>query len=166
MISHTQELASMFRKEFPSLSSNLIWQNDKNEYEVFDRYIIAAEKYGYRVYCSATDIGLFSTTKTALSWCIADKYKHFNLARDILVLDNKLCSLISDISTRANIADRSNQPGFRETIETKLETKIIRKKQVEQELTKCVNYAKYCQQRGFNNETVRTGRNQAIKASR
>jgi hypothetical protein len=166
MIDNTQELTKLFRKEFPDLSANLIWKNDAGEYEVFERYVISPEKHGYRVHCSATDVGFFSTTKTALSWCIADKYTHYNLARDILTLDNKLSSLVSDISTRANLADRSKQPLFRETIETKLETKIIRKKQVEQELTKCVNYAKYCQQRGFNNETVRTGRNQAIKASR
>lgn len=166
MIKNTRELDKLFRKEFPDLFANLIWQNDAGEYEVFDRYLIAPEKHGYRVFCSATDIGLFSTTKTALSWCIADKYTNYNLARDILKLDNKLSSLISDISTRANLADRSKQPLFREIIETKLETKIIHKKQVEQELTKCVNYAKYCQQRGFNNETVRTGRTQAIKASR
>jgi hypothetical protein len=166
MIKNTPELDKLFRKEFPDLFANLIWQNDAGEYEVFDRYLITPEKHGYRVYCSATDIGLFSTTKTALSWCIADKYTNYNLARDILKLDNKLSSLTSDISTRANLADRSKQPLFRETIETKLETKIIHKKQVEQELTKCVNYAKYCQQRGFNNETVRTGRTQAIKASR
>ena len=166
MIENTPELNKLFRKEFPDLAANLIWKNDDGEYEVFDRYVISPEKQGYRVRCSATDVGLFSTTKTALSWCIADKYTHYNLARDILTLDNKLNSLISDISTRANLADRSKQPLFRETIETKLETKIIRKKQVEQELTKCVNYAKYCQQRGFNNETVRTGNNKAIKASR
>jgi hypothetical protein len=166
MIKNTQELTKLFRKEFPDTFTNLIWQNEDGEYEVFDRYTITPEKHGFRVSCSATDVGLFSTTKTALSWCIADKYTHYNLARDILTLDNKLSSLISDISTRANLADRSKQPLFRETIETKLETKIIHKKQVEQELTKCVNYAKYCQQRGFNNETVRTGRNQAIKASR
>ena len=166
MIENTQELNKLFRKEFPDLSANLIWKNDAGQYEVFDRYVITPEQQGFRVHCSATDVGLFSTTKTALSWCIADKYKHHNLARDILILDNKLSSLTSDISIRANLADRSKQPLFRETIETKLETKIIRKKQVEQELTKCVNYAKYCQQRGFNNETVRTGNNKAIKASR
>ena len=166
MIENTQELNKLFRKEFPDLSANLIWQNDAGGYEVFDRYVITPEKHGFRVHCSATDVGLFSTTKTALSWCIADKYTHHNLARDILTLDNKLSSLTSDISTRANLADRSKQPLFRETIETKLETKIIRKKQVEQELTKCVNYAKYCQQRGFNNETVRTGRNPSNKTSR
>lgn len=166
MITNTQELNKLIRKEFPDLVSNLIWQNDRGEYEVFDRYLITPENHGYRVHCSASNIGIFSSAKTALSWCIADKYTYYNLAREILILDNKLNALVSDISTRANLADRSKQPLFREIIETKLETKIIHKKLVEQELAKCVDYAKYCQQRGFNNETVRTGRTQAIKASR
>ena len=96
----------------------------------------------------------------------ADKHKAYNLARDILILDNKLSSLTADITARATLADRSNNPLFRETIEAKLETKIIRKKKVETDLTKCVNWAKYVQQRGFNNETVRTGRPQAIQRSR
>jgi len=161
-----KEFERMFRQEFKGLSENVLFQNEIGEYEVFGKYRIIPESVGYRVYCSATEVGNFSNTKTALSWCIADKFTYYNLARDILTLDNKLNSLISDISVRANLADRSKTPLFRETIETKLETKIIRKKQVEQELTKCVNYAKYCQQRGFNNETVRTGRSQAIKASR
>jgi hypothetical protein len=81
-------------------------------------------------------------------------------------LDNKLRSLTNDITTRASVADRSKNPLFRETVETKLESKIIHKKQVEEQLTKCVNYAKYYQQKGFNNENVRTGRDQAIKTSR
>ena len=75
-------------------------------------------------------------------------------------------ALTNDINTRANVAERSKNSLFRETVETKLETKIIHKKQVEQQLTKCVNYAKYYQQKGFNNETVRTGRDHAIKTSR
>ena len=161
-----KEFDRMFKQEFKGLAENMIFQNDQGEYEVFSKYRIVPEKLGYRVYCSATEVGSFSTTKTALSWCIADKYTHHNLARDILTLDTKLSSLISDIAVRANLADRSKTPIFRETIETKLETKIIRKKQVEQELTKCVNYAKYCQQRGFDNETIRTGRPAAVKKSR
>jgi hypothetical protein len=163
----TQEFDRMFRQEFPDVAANLlIFKDEDNSYRVFDRYRIVPEKPGYRVFCSASDVGLFSSTKSALGWCIADKHKAFNLARDILVLDSKLTSLTSDINVRANIADASNQPLFRETIETKLESKIIRKKKVESELTKCINWAKYIQQRGFNNETVRTGRNSAIKASR
>jgi hypothetical protein len=165
-MNYTAEFKHILRDEFGTLTNNLIWKNDNGNYEVFDHYLIVIEKEGYRVYCSATDVGLFNSTKSALSWCIADKYKHFNLARDILTLDNKLSSLINDITIRANLADRSKNPVFRETIEIKLETKIIHKKQVEQELTKCVNYAKYCQQRGFNNETIRTGRSAAVKKSR
>ena len=84
----------------------------------------------------------------------------------MLETDNKLGYLNNDIAIRANIADNSNKPEFRESIGTKLETKIIRKKQLENQLTKCVNLAKYWQQRGFNNETARTGRNQPNKASR
>ena len=160
------EFARMFRQEFKGVVDNLIWQNDDGDYEAFDRYIIKVEKQGYRVFCSATEIGVFGSTKTALSWCIADKYKNYNLARDILKLDNKLYSLSTDIYARANIADRSKNAGFREIIETKLETKIIHKKKVEAELSKCVDWAKYYQQRGFNNETVRTGRNQPVKTSR
>jgi hypothetical protein len=163
---YTQEFDRMMRQEFPETVANLIFRDEDGAYKVFDRYTIISEKQGCRVYCSATDVGKFSSTKSALSWCIADKNKLYTLARDILSLDIKLSSLTSDIAVRANIADRSNRPDFTETVGTKLETKIIRKKQVEEQLSKCVNWAKYIQQRGFNNETVRTGNNKAIKASR
>jgi hypothetical protein len=160
------DIEKAFRKEFPNITTNLIFQNEDGDYEVFGRYLIKKEKNVYRVFCSATDAGVFSGTKTALSWCIAAKFSNYNLARDILKLDNKLMSLTNDINIRANVAERSKNSLFRETVETKLETKIIHKKQVEQQLTKCVNYAKYYQQKGFNNENVRTGRDQAIKTSR
>jgi hypothetical protein len=155
-----------FRKEFPDIATNLIFQNESGDYEVFGRYIIKKEKNNYRVLCSATDIGSFGSTKSALSWCIAAKFSQYNLARDILKLDNKLSSLVNDITMRAALADRSNNVPFFETVETKLESKIIHKKQVEQQLLKCVNQAKYYQQKGFNNENVRIGRDLAIKTSR
>ena len=160
------EFDKAFRKEFPKILPNLIFQNEDGSFEVFGRYVIKKEKAVCRVFCSDADMGVFTSTKTALSWCIAIKFANYNLARDILILDNKLRSLTNDINTRANIADRSKSSVFQETVETKLETKIIHKKQVEQQLTKCVNYAKYYQQKGFNNENVRTGRDQAIKTSR
>lgn len=155
-----------FRKEFPKILTNLIFQNEDGSFEIFGRYVIKKEKAVCHVYCSDTTMGVFSNTKTALSWCIATKFSNYNLARDILILDNKLRALTNDITIRANVAERSKNSLFRETVETKLETKIIHKKQVEQQLNKCVNYAKYYQQKGFNNENVRTGRDSAIKTSR
>lgn len=161
-----QEFDRMFRQEFRETMPNIIWQNDDGVYEVFGRYRIQPERPGYRVFCSDSDIGLFSSTRTALSWCIADKNRSYNTARELLMVDNKLTALTHDINTRAAIGDRSKNPALRETILTKLETKIIQKKLLENQLTKCVNWAKYIQQRGFDNETQRIGRSQPNKTNR
>jgi len=161
-----QEFERLFRQEFREIMPNTIWQNDDGVYEVFGRYRIKPNLPGYRVFCSATDVGVFSSTRTALSWCIADKNKAYNTARELLTVDNKLTALTHDITARAALGDRSNNPALRETILTKLESKIIQKKLLENQLTKCVNWAKYIQQRGFENETARTGRNQPNKTSR
>jgi hypothetical protein len=160
-----QEVERRFRQEFKDLMPNVIWQNDNGIYDVFDRYRIHPTKAGYLVYCSATEVGLFSSTRAALSWCIADKHKAYKTARELLEIDNKLSNLNNDIATRAGIGDRSRDPVLRETILTKLESKIIHKKQLENQLAKCINWAKYVQQRGFDNETQRIGRGQHNKTS-
>jgi hypothetical protein len=160
------EVIRLLYNEFPEILSNFIWRNDDGSYSVFGKYTIIPEKPYYRVFCSATDVGAFTSSKTALSWCIADKYCAYNTAREILEVDQKLGCLTNDIAARANIAERSKRWEFRDSVGTKLETKIIRKKQLENQLAKCVNWAKYCQQRGFNNETQRIGRGQPNKTSR
>ena len=160
------EFERMFRQEFKDITPNLIWQNNSGEYEAFGRYRIVPVRPGYQVFCSATEVGTFHSTRTALSWCIADKNRAYNTARELLTTDNKLAALTADIATRAAIGDRSRDPALRETILTKLESKIIHKKLLENQLTKCVNWAKYCQQRGFEDETARTGRGQPNKTSR
>jgi hypothetical protein len=161
-----QEFERMFRQEFKDITPNLIWQNNSGEYEVFGRYRIIPLRPGYQVFCSATEVGTFHSTRTALSWCIADKNCSYNTARELLTVDNKLAALTCDITTRAALGDRSRDPALREMVLTKLESKIIQKKLLEIQLTKCVNWAKYIQQRGFDNETARIGRSQPNKTSR
>lgn len=155
---NTFDLDKLARKEFPSMMDNLIYPEEDGSYSVFGKYKIVPKDYGYSVYCSATEAGTFSSTKIALSWCIADKYKNYIMARNIWSLDLKLSHIKQDISARASAAYRSKNPGFRELVETKLETKILHKKTLESELSKCVKWAKYYQQKGFQNETIRTGR--------
>jgi hypothetical protein len=161
-----QDFERLFRQEFKDVTPNLLWKNDNGNYEAFGRYRIVPQRPGYRVFCSATEVGTFATTKTALSWCIADKNGAYNTARELLTVDNKLNALTQDINARAAVGDRSQNPELRETILTKLESKIIHKKQLEKQLTKCVSWAKYMQLRGFENETARTGRSQPNKTSR
>ena len=157
----------LFKTEFSALQSNSLWKNDAGEYQVFGRYRIAKETAGYRVYCSLTDVGLFHSTRAALSWCIADKFARYNTARDILQLDNNLHFLTVDINTRAALGDRAKTADQHEIILTKLESKIIQKKEIENRLDICVNWAKYYyQQQGFDNETARPGRAATNKTNR
>jgi hypothetical protein len=118
------------------------------------------------VYCAANPVGEFSSTRTAVSWCVADKYRNYNLARDILRTDNRLSAVSNDVFVRMGVANKSKRAEFRESIDTKLETKIIRKKELEHELSKYINLAKYLQQRGFDNETARSGRATKNQTSR
>jgi hypothetical protein len=161
-----QELEAWVRSELRTVMPNFIWRNDHGDYELFGRYRIVANRPGYTVYCSATEVGEFSSTRTAVSWCVADKYRNYNLARDILRTDTRLAAVTSDIFVRMGVASRSKRPEFRESIDTKLETKIIRKRELEQQLAKYVNLAKYLQQKGFENETARSSRPTANKTSR
>jgi|TARA_R110000868_G_scaffold402244_1_gene678412 hypothetical protein len=161
-----QEFERIFRQEYKDITANLIWQNNSGEYEAFGRYRIVPMRPGYQVFCSATEVGIFNSTRSALSWCIADKNSAYNTARELLTVDNKLAALTHDIEVRAAVGDRSKNPVLRETILTKLESKIIHKKQLENQLSKCVNWAKYIQQRGFEDETARTGRSQPNKTGR
>lgn len=161
-----REVERMFRQEFRDIMPNVIYENSEGVYEVFGRYRIVPESQGFRVFCSATDVGVFGTTRSALSWCIADKNQAFNLARELQELDTKLTALNNDIAVRSAVAERSRKWEFRDPVGTKLETKIIRRKQVENQLAKCISWAKYTQQRGFTNETQRIGRGQPNKTSR
>jgi len=161
-----QQFKRLFEQEFQGLLPNTIWQQDDGSYEVFGKYRIQPEFPGYRVHCSATEVGVFSNTRTALSWCIADKNKSYNTAREILTVDNKLTALTHDIAVRAAVGDRTKNIDMRDVILRKLERKIIHKKLLENQLTKYINWAKYVQQRGFDNETQRIGRNQPNKTNR
>ena len=162
----TEKVTRLFRREIQEISPNTIWQNNNGVYQVFGHYQIFPEQDGFRVFCHATEVGVFATTRTALSWCIADKYRAYNTARELLNLDQKINNLKHDIAVRAGVGDRSRNAELRETILVKLENKIMQKKQLENELTKYVNWAKYYQQRGFDNETARTGSSQHNKTSR
>jgi hypothetical protein len=161
-----QDFERLIRSEFRDLLPALIWQNDQGDYEAFGRYRIVPENSGYRVFINDHNQGLFHSTRTAISWCVADKYQQYNLARNLLNLDNMLENVRNDIFVRAGVANKSRDPVLKENIEIKLEPKILHKKDIETQLNKCLNWAKYLQQKGFENETARSGHATTIKTNR
>lgn len=153
------QVAQWFRNELKGIiTKNLIFCNEHGEYELFGKYKIIQKQHSYTVFVLDSEIGIFNSIRTALSWCIADKYNQYTLAQDLLQIDNRLHYLKNDISIRVAIAERSRKADFRSGIACKIETKVIRRKELEIQLTKCVNSAKYFQQRGFTNETARINR--------
>ena len=96
---------------------------------------------------------------------MADKYNKLNLARDLLKFDNMLANISNDIFVRAGVANKTKDPNVKQNIETKLEPKILQKRELEYQLTKCVNWAKYLQQKGFENEASRPGSATKIKTN-
>ena len=161
-----QDFERWVHQEFYQMLPALVWQNEDGEYEAFGKYRIVPEKPGYTVYINDDCQGFFNSTRTAISWCVADKYHKFNLARDLLLFDNMLSNINNDIFVRAGVANKTSNPDTKEKIETKLEPKILQKRTLEQQLSKCVNWAKYLQQKGFDNETSRSGHATTIKTNR
>jgi hypothetical protein len=127
-------------------------------YLVFGQYVIKQTDNGVDVFQYDDQVGSFSSKKTAMSWCIAESCKQYQLSFDIQVLDSKKSQLFADISTRRRIGELSKYSNTVELIETKLEPKIRYYNSVKAELEKCISSAKYLQLRGFSNETARPSR--------
>lgn len=161
-----QEFERWVQQEFKQMLPMLIWRNEDGDFEAFGKYHIIPQNPGYRVLINNDEQGFFNSTRSAISWCVADKYNKLNLARDLLKFDNMLANISNDIFVRAGVANKAKDLNVKENIETKLEPKLIQKKAIEYQLTKCVNRAKYLQQKGFENEASRSGSATTIKTNR
>lgn len=127
-------------------------------YLAFGQYHLKPNVDRYDVYHYEDFVASFSNKRTAISWCIAERYKQYKLSFEIRNLDSKKSQLSADISTRRRSGEISKNSIRAEIIETKLEPKIRYYNSVKAELEKCVNLAKYIQLRGFSNETARSSR--------
>lgn len=151
-----QKLERFATQQLQKNIDNLVIPDDDGNHIAFGRYLIKAEPLGCRVYDNNEELlGSFSNRRTAMSYCVADKFRRYKLAAHIKTLDNKRQILINDIATHRGLADRSRNAGFREIVMTKLAPKTIQLRAVENELEKCVISAKYLQLKGFQNETAR-----------
>ena len=161
-----QDFERMFAGDLYQLLPVTVLPGEDNSYLAFGRYHIVPESPGYRVYINDDDQGFFSSTRTALSWCIADNHQRYNLASNLKNIDTMLYNLVNDIFVRVGMANKTRNAALRESIETKLEPKIILRRELEQQLDKCVKSAKYIQQKGFSNETQRFGTATTNKTNR
>jgi hypothetical protein len=151
--------------DYESAKSNIIFPTDQG-YEVFDIYKINLDNNKVLVYKFKNYIGQFTSTRTALSWCIADKYNHIRLADEIQKLDESLHRLRNDVITSQIIVKKMKNPNNREIAHLKLQKKLNLVKEYEFSMDKCVTSAKYWQTRGFHDEIERARRTTPNKENR
>jgi len=151
-----QKLEAWAERELKRNIDSIILDDGTGSLVVFGKYCIQPQGTRFQVSLWDQTIHLFSSKKTAMSWCTTDHKQHYNLSNQILVLDRKKQILAADIYCRKAVGERGRTESFYEIINMKLQPKIDQYNSVTAELEKCVNQAKYMQIKGFNNETART----------
>lgn len=154
-----QRLEQILERDFNDLEKNIIVA-DGRRYLAFGRYSIDPRSGIWTVSKYTSYIGEFSSLRSALSWCIADKYNQYQLQKNIFRLDSHKLLLEADIHVRSAMKISA------ESKMMKVDSRRYRLQQLEFQLDKCINQAKYWQIRGFNNETQRTGRTASYRTNR
>ena len=160
-------LVHLIKSDLPHLEKKSILQNENGTYTVFGQYVIIPLTTNVcRVDKNNTFRAEFSSVRSALSWCIAEKYKQYDLGQAIILLETKKLRLMDDLSTRSFLVEKIKDSKHRYRAELKLQDRRDNLQLVNNELSKCINLAKYWQIQGFNNETSRTGRTASQRANR
>ena len=158
-----ERLERIIEQDLPTLERNAIIPQDSG-YLAFGRYHIQEIDDVYEVTKYSNVCGHFTSLRGAISWCIADKYNQHRLRWDIHRLEKHKLMVQSDFKTRSALARRSKKP--HDGLDAKPETRQYQLAQIDFQLDKCINQAKYWQIRGFNNETQRTGRTPSHRTNR
>jgi len=157
-----QKIERWAEREIKNNLHILIIDDEQGGHIAFGNYYIQPTNQGVAVYSLSKDlVGKFSNKRTALSYCVADKFNRLNLAIQIKNLDTKKQILADDIACQQGLNKRSRSREFQEMVQTKIYPKLTQYNSVCRELEKCVISAKYLQLKGFQNETARVFTSQA-----
>jgi hypothetical protein len=151
-----QKIERWAERELYRHINNIIISDNSNGFVAFGRYHLRPDDVGCWVDLETATVGCFSSKKTAISWCVANKFRQHDLADQILALDQKKQMLSADVDCRRRQIARSKNAEFTETVTAKIMPKLSRLTSINAELDKCLKTAKYFQIRGFSNETART----------
>jgi hypothetical protein len=159
-----KKLEQIIRHDTALITGNFIVK-EGNTYFAFERYQIIPKKHRVTVKRYGNDMGEFTSTRTAMGWCVADKYNQLNLADDIIRLDQQRSRLRDDLEVQERMLPKFRGADYREILRLKIDTKKQLLKDTEERLNKCVGVAKYWQIRGFNDEIERTRRSASNRTS-
>ena len=150
------ELLSKVVEENIFDNPNAIWRSG-NKIFAFGAYQIIKSEHGYyTVYKGGYFVDDFSSSRSSLSWCILDKLGRKFDAEQLQLFDREINRRKNEMMYYRKYINSKKISQFEREIRIDRldDAKLYYRANLEQ-LNKCINVAKYWQQKGFDNETLR-----------
>jgi len=125
--------------------------------QAFGCYTIKKNSTSFTIYKNKVYATETFSSRSALAWCIADKYFIKNLRQNISMFDYQLNCKKTDMNLFKNLMNKNLDSQQRWAVEDKLQDAVYKAKRIKNQLDKCINSAKYYQLKGFENEASRLG---------
>ena len=148
-------LLNKIADELLNTNPNAIFRDGDSIMAFADYEIVKESQNEYSIYRDNLLVETCSSCRIALTYCILDKYKKPLDAKHLIALEDKLIGRQNEMMHYRHVASSSKVDDFRREValhrldSAKHEYHIIQK-----QLTKSINVAKYCQQKGFDNEII------------
>ena len=148
-------LLNKIADELLNSNPNAIFRNGDSIMAFADYEIVRESANEYSIYRNDYLVETCSTCRIALTYCILDKYKRPVDAKHLVALEQKLLGRQNEMMHYRHIASSSKVDDLRrEVVLHRLDSAKHEYNIIQKQLTKSINVAKYCQQKGFENETI------------
>lgn len=151
----TRMLERIAREQYLD-NPNAIFQ-EGDDIWAFGRYLIHPAGDGYQIFRGATLAAQTGSSRVAISWCVADKLNRFQITQEMLWADQEVLWRQAEIQGYRHTLNITQDSMKKFVVQDRLADAQIKLKYAQERLDKCLNLAKYWQQKGFNNETSRLG---------
>lgn len=130
----------------------------KDDFKVFKDFTISRLNGYYQVYRQGEFVHEFATGQNAIAYCVLAKYNKNIEAQNIVQNDNKIASLKTEIRIQEHITETTDDELRRDLMWTKMSNNEHKLESAEFKLQDMIDLAKYCQAKGFRDETSRTSK--------
>jgi hypothetical protein len=148
-------LLNKIADELLNSNPNAIFRNGDSIFAFADYEIVKESQNEYSIYRDDLLVETCSSCRIALTFCILDKNKMQMDAKHLVALENKLIGRQNEMMHYRHVASSSKVDDFRrEVVLHRLDSAKHEYHIIQKQLTKSINVAKYCQQKGFDNEVI------------
>tara|TARA_Y100000816_G_scaffold172096_1_gene123648 strand:- start:641 stop:1129 length:489 start_codon:yes stop_codon:yes gene_type:complete len=130
----------------------------KDDFKVFKDFTISRLRGCYQVYRNDDFVHEFATGQNAIAYCVLAKYNKDSEAQNIIQNDNKISSLKTEIRVQEHITETTDDELRRDLMWAKISNNELKLESAEFRLQDMIDLAKYCQAKGFRDETSRTSK--------